>query len=426
MYDSSTTIAVIGAGYVGLTTAVGFAELGYKVTLAESDKDKISTLRRGVVPFKEPKLPELLKKHLGASLRLETDITQLTNCKYVFICVGTPSNDDNSADLGAVFSVLYSISRGAPPSQVWIVKSSIPPGTTQKLCSDLGLDSSQLVFNPEFLREGRCVDDFMSPDRIVIGTENVKVLQELQSLYSPIETEVISCTPTEAELIKYASNSALAVKLSFANEISDLCDAMNADVKVVLGGVGSDTRIGIGMLVPGPGWGGSCLPKDTRALIYSASQLDVTLSMVASATQSNSIRAERITNTLLNELRRLGQKSIAVWGLTFKAETDDLRESPALAIIDLLLEAGTSVTAFDPAIQNGSLIDPRVKVAHSALEACGSSELLVVMTEWKGFSEIAGTDITQHTKINTVLDTRRILARSLWETAGVRFLRIGQ
>lgn len=417
-------IGVIGAGYVGLSTALGFAELGYNVRLIESDLSKYSSLLQANAPFKEPEFTELLIKHLGKSLSLGTSVEELKICNYVFICVGTPSAADGSSDLSAVYSVCASLIQNSSTPQTWIFKSSIPPGTTRKLCNDLGLDTSQVVCNPEFLREGHCIEDFMRPHRIVIGSDDPRVVQELTNLYSAIETQVIFCSPTEAELIKYTSNSALAVKLSFANEISDLCDAMDSNTSVVLEGVGLDPRIGAGMLVPGPGWGGSCLPKDTRALIHVATQLEVSLTMIESAVNSNSARAERIAQTLIQELRHSNQNNIAVWGLTFKAETNDLRESPALTVITLLLNAGIRVTAFDPAVQKKTLIDSRVEVAHSALGACKHSQLLVVMTEWACFREIEVAEITLRTTLRTVLDTRGILDQPSWESAGFKFLNI--
>lgn len=419
-------IAVIGAGYVGLATALGMAELGHRVLLIENNESRYADLLRGVPPVKEPEISGLLAKHLGTSLFLENTISQLTTYKYVFICVGTPSTADGSIDLTAVYSIFRSLERDSPASQVWILKSSVPPGTTKRLCCDLGLDPSQIVCNPEFLREGHCIEDFMKPDRIVIGSEDTEVAKELRSLYSDIQTNIIVCSPTEAELIKYASNSALAVKLSFANEISDLCDGMNIDANVVLGGVGSDTRIGIGMLTPGPGWGGSCLPKDTRALVHTSSQLGVSLSMINAAINSNSVRTERIAQTLIDFLRCSNQDNIAVWGLTFKAETDDLRESPALEVIALLLNAQIEVTAFDPAVQRGAHIDSRIEIAHSAIEACKHSQLLVVMTEWACFREIEVAEIIHRTNLRTVLDTRGILDQASWKSAGYRFLTIGR
>lgn len=419
-------VAVIGAGYVGLSTALGLAELGHEVRLIERDENRYAALLRGVVPVNEPEMLELLTKHLGSSLIIENTDSQLTTCKYVFICVSTPSATDGSTDLTAVYSVFTSLEQDSLASHVWILKSSIPPGTTQRLCRDLGLETSQVVCNPEFLREGHCIEDFMKPDRIVIGSEDTEVVQELKSLYSDIKTKVIVCSPTEAELIKYASNSALAVKLTFANEISDLCDAMNIDVNTVLSGVGSDTRIGIGMLAPGPGWGGSCLPKDTRALVHASSQLEVSLSMVKAAINSNSVRAQRIAQTLIDFLGRSNQENIAVWGLTFKAETDDLRESPALEVIALLLNAGIKVTAFDPAVQKEAHIDSRVEIADSAIEACKHSQLLVVMTEWSCFRKIEVAEITDRTILRTVLDTRGILDQASWKSAGFKFLTIGR
>ena len=423
MNSCNPTIGVIGAGYVGLATALGFAELGYSVCLVENNLTRLSSLRRGMSVFQEPRFQELLSKHISSLLLITNSLEQVEKSDFVFICVGTPNAGDGSSDTAAVYSVLRRLSQASCNSQVWVLKSSIPPGTTDKLCSDLNLAKSRLVVNPEFLREGHCIEDFMFPHRIVIGTYGNHVASTLSNLYSGLRSEIIFCLPIEAELIKYISNSALAVKLSFANEVSDLCTAMGANPTMVLNGVGSDPRIGKGMLTPGPGWGGSCLPKDTRALIHVASEFGLSLSMIHAALESNLYRAARISSLILSELRKTGENYVSVWGLTFKARTDDLRESPALVVIDYLLAAGIHVVAFDPGLHdNKSAVDSRITVVDSPIEACQHSHLLVVLTEWEAFGRAIAIDIARNTRTRVILDTRKILDKAAWESVGITFI----
>ncbi len=423
MNSNCRSIAVIGAGYVGLTTALCFAELGFSVCLVENDLTRLSSLQRRTITFQEPGFQELLSKHAPSALVMTDSLEQVEMSDFVFVCVGTPSTGNGSVDLIAVHSVLQDLSQSSQSSQVWVLKSSIPPGTTEKLCSDLNLPKSRLVVNPEFLREGHCIEDFMFPSRIIIGTYENNVADALSDLYSGLQSELIYCSPTEAELIKFASNSALAIKLSFANEVSDICTAVGASPSMVLNGVGADPRIGRGMLTPGPGWGGSCLPKDTRALIHTASELGVSLSMVEAAVESNLHRAARLANVILSELRKTGESCVTIWGLTFKAQTDDLRESPALTVIDHLLAAGIHVVAFDPGLRDGeSSIDRRVTIVDSQIEACQHSHLLVVLTEWEAFGRAVASEIARNTRVRVVLDTRSVLKRLAWESVGITFI----
>lgn len=419
----SSTIGIVGAGYVGLATALGFAELGFPVCLVENDPTRLYALRNGTNTFQEPRFQELLSKHKESALLITDSLEHVEGCDFVFVCVGTPSTGTGSADVTAVHFVLRHLSQFSQSSQVVVLKSSIPPGTTEKLRGDLSLSKLRVAVNPEFLREGHCIEDFMFPSRLVIGAYDDDVAHALSGIYSDLLSEFIYCSPTEAELIKYVSNSALAIKLSFANEVSDLCRVIGASPSVVLNGVGFDPRIGKGMLTPGPGWGGSCLPKDTRALIHTASEFGVALSMVGAAVESNLHRAARIATVILSELREADQESVAIWGLTFKAQTDDLRESPALRVINHLLAAGIHVVAFDPGIRGGeSSIDQRVAIVDSPIDACQHSHLLVVLTEWETFNRAVPSEIASNTRIKLVLDTRNVLERLAWESVGITFV----
>lgn len=416
------TIAVVGAGYVGLTTALGLAELDYRVNLVERDRQRLKLLNDGALPFQEPGLGELLEQHLGKNLQVFGDLMALNHVRFVFLCVATPTSTEGSADLSAVESALQEVMRVCPTA-TFVLKSSVPPGTATRLSSELGIDPRQLVSNPEFLREGYCLKDFMTPDRIVIGSWSHSTSQQVADLYSQLRRPIIMCSTTEAELIKYASNSALAVKISFANEISDLCVQLEAQTSVVLEGVGADSRIGPAMMKPGPGWGGSCLPKDTQAILHLARSEGIRLSVIEAAVTSNSLRTKSIAD-LVNKLfeQEVGTH-VAVWGLAFKAETDDLRDSPALEIIGHLVSGGLKVVAYDPAIlPNDTRVDSRITVAESMADSCRDAGLLLVLTEWRVFSEAPVAQLTELFKGKTIVDTRAILSRGHWTEYGFRFV----
>lgn len=422
MVSSAPKIAVVGAGYVGLTTALGFAELGFKVDLVENDSDRLAALRGGSMPFIEPALGELLEKHHDKNLRLFSSLDSSLEPDFIFICVGTPTSEAGDTDLSAVQAILEHAAVTFNDA-ILVLKSSVPPGTTEKLVNVLPFVLQRLVCNPEFLREGHCIEDFLNPDRIVIGGEFAHAVARVAELYETLSRPTVICSATEAELIKYASNAALAVRISFANEFSNLCTAMDADAIVVLNGVGLDSRIGNAMMTPGPGWGGSCLPKDTRAVLRVARSHGIDLKSVDSAVNSNRNRVRAISQIVMKHAGDQHVSHIAVWGLTFKANTDDLRESPALAVLGLIILGGFRVVAYDPAISAGDTrVDRRIEIVDSAKAACRDANLLLVLTEWNEFREIRVDGVAESFRRRLVIDTRLVLKRQDWIGHGFTFV----
>jgi len=394
-------IAVIGTGYVGLVSGTCFAETGIQVTCVDIDKKKIENLKKGVVPIYEPGLERLVKNNLEKKrLSFSTSLKDsIVDCEAVFIAVGTPPDEDGSADLQYVLEVAREIGRNMNDYLVVITKSTVPINTSEKvrsaLASELEKRGVKIEFdvasNPEFLKEGAAVNDFLKPDRIVIGTDSERAEKIIHRLYKPFLLNghpVITMDIRSAEMTKYAANAMLATKISFMNEIANLCEEVGADVNMVRKGIGSDPRIGNKFIYPGVGYGGSCFPKDVKALVRTAKQYNTPLRILQSVEDANDHQKTVIGKKVLSHFGGdLTGKIIAVWGLSFKPETDDMREAPSLVIIDSLLKAGAEVSAYDPVAMEEAqrLLGNRIRYAKDRHEALLDAHALVIVTEWSEF-----------------------------------------
>lgn len=419
-------IAVIGLGYVGLTTALGIAELGHKVLGIETDLGKISDLLLSRPHIYEPGLTELLSKHVNNENFLITDdYRELSNgIEFVFICVPTPTSENGSADLTYIDQAIAASKQHLKKESVLIMKSTVPIGTCTKLASNLKNDGLSVVSNPEFLAEGTAVPDFFNPSRIVVGAETEELAKRVLAIFESIVAPNLICDLTSAETIKHASNSFLALKLSFVNEVASLCEETGANAEMVFHGMSFDDRIGDKFLKPGPGWGGSCFPKDTKELAFAAKLYGIEMKTVEAAITSNLAHMNRIKNSFTSQLGA-APKKIAVLGLTFKAGTNDLRESPAIAIAESLADNGYRVVAYDPMVSK--FTSDKIEIQDSILQACNDVDGILVLTEWMEFSEIDPNllDIGNPEKV-VVFDTRNILNSSIWSQRFPRFFRIGR
>ena len=415
-------IAVIGTGYVGLTTSIGLASLGHQVVGYDLDPTKVEMLQAGKLPIHEPGLGEILTAGIKSGNLQTTSILSeaVSDADFVFTCVPTPQDEDGSADLSYVISASAAMKDFLKPGAVVVTKSTVPVGSAQVVEEAIGRSDVEVASNPEFLREGAAVHDFNHPDRIVVGARSNEVAQSVMDLYSKIDCPKILTSQATAELIKYASNSFLAIKLSYVNDIAALCEAVGADSHEVLHGMGLDTRIGNRFLEPGPGWGGSCFPKDTKALESIANSYGVEMPLITSAIASNESAHKRVADRVAEALgSSLSGKTIAVLGLTFKANTDDTRESPAIAVIEYLVQSGAKVVAYDPMVAKYELNG--LSLADSAVAAAAGSDALVVLTEWPEFRSIDSAEILKAMTGNVVVDTRRVLDQTKWQAAGAVF-----
>jgi UDPglucose 6-dehydrogenase len=419
-------VVIVGLGYVGLTTALGLAKIGHSVVGVEIDPERISSLRAGKLPIFEPGLDsELVNSLQTGRLELTSSIEAAAGESQVFfICVPTPQDDSGAAELKYVVAAIRQIVDCAPTDSVIVVKSTVPVGTGEMLRSSIDRTDIFFASNPEFLREGSALMDFMEPDRIVVGADTPEVAETILSLYANIDALKVSTSVKSAELIKYAANAYLASRLSFVNDLAALCEKVGANVDDVVSGMGSDSRIGSRFLQPGPGWGGSCFPKDTRALVSAAKSHGVNLGIVGAAIESNDNAFSRVVTRLKSLLGdELAGKNIAVWGLAFKANTDDTRDSPSLEIIKRLLSEGSTVTAFDP-IASAPDWEGLTQAGSAAAAASGADALLVV-TEWSEFSKEDPKETANVMKGSVVLDTRRILPVKQWSSEFESFKILG-
>ena len=423
-------IAVIGTGYVGLTTGACLAHLGHTVVCADIDEAKVAELRTGRIPIVETGLEQLVADGL-ASGRLSFVVggaTAVTECDIAFLCVPTPQGDDGSADLSYVQQAAEQISPHLPHEAIVVNKSTVPVGSTKVVERALKRPDIRVVSNPEFLREGSAVQDFLKPDRVVVGADDQAAALKVASLYDGLTTRVIITDPASAETIKYAANAFLATKLSFINAIAAICEGVGADINDVVVGMGSDKRIGESFLRPGPGWGGSCFPKDSRALIKIAEEAGYDFELLDGVIAVNDQQFDRVAA----KVRRaaggdLMSKQVAVWGLTFKAETDDLRDSPAVAICRRLLAADARLTVFDPTVDRPRIgVPDGVAIASDPVAACQDADVLVVLTEWDQFKWIDPVAVGAVCKAKVVVDARNLLDRNQWQKAGFIHQGIGR
>jgi UDPglucose 6-dehydrogenase len=411
-------VAIIGLGYVGLTTALGLAKLGHDVIGVETNEARLLTLKQGTLPIFEPGLDLELEDSLRTGrLTLTGNLGEATKkADFFFICVSTPQSDSGEADLTFVRAVYKDLVGAINPESTIVLKSTVPVGTGYELTRTMNRKDIFYASNPEFLREGTALIDFMKPDRILVGADTSEVAAKVMDLYNVIEAPKIVTSVKSAELIKYAANAYLASRLSFVNDLAALCEQVGANIDDVVVGMGSDLRIGSSFLSPGPGWGGSCFPKDTRALVAVARENQVELRIVESAIEANDNAFDRVVSRLGRLLGGdLNNKVIAVLGLAFKANTDDTRDSPALEVINRLITAGSTVRAFDPIASAPA--DASFTQSSTVLEAVSQADALLVLTEWAEFREIDPKAVADAMKGSVVLDTRRVLPAESWKSS---------
>lgn len=412
-------ISVIGTGYVGLVTGTCFAEFGNDVVCVDNDADKIERLKKGEVPIYEPGLDILVAKNTKEGrLTFTTDMkTAIENSLVIFIAVGTPSKEDGSADMRYVESVGKEIAQHLNGYKVIVNKSTVPVGSGKWIAKVIqeNLASKQnfgVVSNPEFLREGSAIEDFMRPNRVIIGADSDEAIAIMRELYSPlylIETPFVITNIESAELIKYAANAFLATKISFINEIANFCDKIGADVHHVASGMGLDNRIGKKFLHPGPGFGGSCFPKDTHALLSAGEQHDMNFQILRSVVKVNEQQRQVMIHKIKQALGSLNNKTLGVLGLSFKPNTDDMRKAPSVSIIQALVKEGAAVRAFDPvAMENAKKLLPDLVYCQDTYEAAQNCDALVFMTEWNQFRSLDLDRIKLNMKSPTIIDLRNI------------------
>ena len=431
-------ITMVGTGYVGLVSGTCFSEFGFNVCCVDKDQEKISNLNKGIVPIYEPGLENLIKKNKSAGrLTFSNDIDgNIRKSDIVFIAVGTPSRrGDGHADLSYVYQAAEQIGKKIDGYTVVVTKSTVPVGTglevkniIKKVNPNADFD---VISNPEFLREGNAIQDFLRPDRVVVGFESEKAKKIIASLYKPlflIETPMLFTDLKTAELIKYSANAFLAVKISYINQMADLCEKIGADVHDVAKGIGLDKRIGNKFLHPGPGYGGSCFPKDTVALVKTANQNNSNISIVDTVVKYNAKRKSEMADKILKELGNdLTNKKVSILGLSFKPETDDMRDSPSLDIIPILQENGITISAYDPVAMNEAKKLLKNIEFPNDLETClENSDALVILTEWNEFRGLLPDYLSKYMKGNIVIDLRNALDPENFINSNFNLVQIGR
>jgi UDPglucose 6-dehydrogenase len=429
-------ICVVGTGYVGLVVGTCLSESGNDVICVDKDKKKIDSLKRAIPPIHEPGLAELLQRNIKEGrLRFSTDLgASVKESDVVFISVGTPVNSDRAPDVTQVERVAAEIAKAMEHYTVVVLKSTVPVGTARrvkKLISRITDCEFAVVSNPEFLKEGAAVDDFMKPDRVIVAADDRRAAEIMRELYSPFlrtNKPFIETNYESAEMTKYASNAFLATKISFMNEIANLCERVGADVNDVRYGVGTDPRIGPHFLFPGVGYGGSCLPKDADTLIHVAKRCKYPLKILSTVREVNTQQKRLLVRKMVSHFGgKVAGKRVAVWGLAFKPRTDDIREAPALIVIEELLKRGTRVSAYDPAaMENAKLLfGKRVRFAATNYEALKGADCLMILTEWNEFRNPSFDRMKSLMKAPVIFDGRNILDRKTVESLGFTYYAIG-
>jgi UDPglucose 6-dehydrogenase len=443
-------ISVIGAGYVGLTTAACLAEIGHQVYCADNDLDKLKNLKAGRLPFFEPHLDSLVNRNAAAArLQFVSPVEAIEKGEAIFICVGTPPLENGEADLSAIEAVARSIASLADGYRLVIEKSTVPVQTAKRLWKHLSIYNTHglefdVVSNPEFLREGSAVGDFFHPDRIVIGAESPRAIAMMQEIYRPVLTPRSACpvhpqcppaheiplivTDTNsAELVKHASNSFLAMKISFINLVADACEAAGADISKVAEGIGSDKRIGRSFLNPGIGFGGFCFPKDVQAFVRIGEKLGCDFSLLKEVEKINLRRAEQFVAKVKRELWVLRGKTLAVWGLAFKPDTDDVRFAPAINIIRRLLAEGATIRAYDPqAMEKAKHELPGITYCQSHYEAAQQADAILVLTEWEEFRDLDWGKLADSVAHPLLIDGRNLYSADEAAAHGFQYVCIGK
>lgn len=429
-------ICVVGIGYVGLVTSGCLAEAGNSVVCVDNDRKKIDGLKKGTIPIYEPGLTEIVQHNEKLKrLIFTTDLKYgVDNSQIIFLAVGTPSMADGSADISAVLSVAGDIAAIIPDYRIIATKSTVPVGTYRKVEEIIRSKTNKpfdYISNPEFLKEGSAVEDFMSPDRIIIGTEKESVRETMRQLYGPFMrrgNRIIFMNPASAEMTKYAANVMLASRISFMNEIAGLCEKTGADVESVRQGIGSDSRIGRSFLFPGVGFGGSCFPKDVRALIYTGDKENVEMKIAKAAQQANATSQQRFAGRIIDYFAGRDNVVLAVWGLAFKAKTDDIRESPAINCINMLLEHGIKIKAYDPeAAENArAAFGDKIEIFENDYDALDGADALVILTEWQEFRNPDFEVIVNKLKKPVIFDGRNLYEPEVAKKAGIEYHSIGR
>ena len=430
-------IAVVGTGYVGLVAGTCFADSGNDVTCVDIDPEKIARLSRGEIPIYEPGLTELVEQNVAADrLHFTTDlVSAVRTARLVFMAVGTPSNDDGSADLTGLWSATDAMAPHLPADAIVVVKSTVPVGTNAALTARLKERTGRefdVASNPEFMKEGAAIDDFMKPDRVVVGVRRPEVAAVLRELYAPYlrtEKPFLTMSPESSEMTKYVANALLSTKISFINEMANLCERMSADINDVRRGIGHDSRIGFAFLFPGVGYGGSCFPKDVRALSSMGRRVGLELKVLDAVDDVNN-RQKLIVPKKIDEHfgGQLAGKTVAIWGLAFKPRTDDVREAPALVLIDHLLKAGARVQVHDPeAIENVKRqYGEKLSYFESAYKALEGADALAIMTEWKEFQRPDFAKMKGLMRSPVVFDGRNLYDPAQMKALGFTYRSIGR
>jgi len=440
-------ICIFGAGYVGLVAAACFAESGNIVIAVDVDHSKIDSLKQGIIPIYEPGLKEMvLRNQAEGRLSFTTDMAEAVQASLVcFIAVGTPPGEDGSADLKYVLGVARDIGRVMNGFKIIVDKSTVPVGTADMVRAAVQDELSarkvhlefDVVSNPEFLKEGAAIDDFMKPDRVVIGTDNVRTAEIMKELYDPFmrkQNRMIVMDIRSAEMTKYAANAMLATRISFMNQIANLCERMGADVAAVREGIGSDSRIGYDFLFPGPGYGGSCFPKDVKALIRTAEESNYDFPLLKAVEEVNELQKEVLADKLIKLLgssdqeQPLAGRTIACWGLSFKPRTDDMREAPSITIIERLLAAGAAVRAHDPeAIREArKIFGDRIEYSSNQYEILDGADALTIITDWSEYRNPDFDRIKSALKSPNIVDGRNLYKPDRMASAGFRYMPIGR
>ena len=434
-------IAIVGTGYVGLVTGTCFAEVGMNVTCIDIDQNKIDNLHKGILPIYEPGLDEMVNRNVEKKrLHFSTNLAEaIQGAEVVFIAVGTPPDEDGSADLKYVLAVASSIGKHAQHPMVVVTKSTVPVGTAEKvrgaLKEELLKRKSDLEIyvasNPEFLKEGAAIEDFMKPDRIVVGVDNPKAEELIRKLYKPFLMNghpIYFMDIPSAEMTKYAANAMLATKISFMNDIANLCEIMGADVNMVRKGIGSDTRIGTKFIYPGVGYGGSCFPKDVKALIKTANENKYKMRVLTAVEEVNENQKEVLFNKVKNHFKGdLKGKKFALWGLSFKPKTDDMREAPSLVIIEKLLKEGATVVAYDPVAMHEAqrMIGDTISYSLDMYDSLNNADALLIVTEWPEFRVPDFEEIGKRLNEKTLFDGRNIFDFQDMKKLGYNYYCVG-
>ena len=419
-------ICVVGTGYVGLTTATCFAKMGHTVLGIDLDENKVKNLNSGVSTIYEEGLQDSLKTSLdnGSISFRSTYGADISTYEFVFVCVQTPQLVDGSADLCFFENAIISLRPHLASGTVVCTKSTVPIGSFSIIEQALNRPDVSLVSNPEFLREGSAIQDFFFPDRIVIGSSSREAAERVADIYKSIESHLIICDPTSAEAIKYFSNSFLATKVSFINSTAEICEQLGANIDFVAAGIGLDHRIGKEFLRPGPGWGGSCFPKDTASLLKISQNIGLEFGILKSAIEANEAQSRRIVNKVVSAVGTdIRGALVAMLGLTFKANTNDLRDSPSIKIAKQLIALGAKVRGYDPTVRDAI---EGINISKSIEETCAGADVIVIATDWKLFRDLDPHQIKELATGNSIVDARNMLDPQKWIEAGFRYWGVGK